>query len=128
MFDCAKFIELMNGLSHFDAVRQVFFERKQRRHLSLLITSVMRKAFVCLSMTRTQIDTITRLFKCTMLLLSDGNAQVAQQIHTNYDSCFREALAGGDKKDEYVENCFQQCACFSLALDTALFGQDHIMS
>ena len=79
-------------------------------------------------MTRTQIDTVTRLFKYTMLLLSDDNAQVEQQIHTNFDSCVREALAAGDEKDEYVENCFQQCAFFSLALDTALFGQEHIMS
>ena len=28
LFDCAKFIELMNGLAHFDFVRQVLFTKK----------------------------------------------------------------------------------------------------
>ena len=127
-FNGARFIELMNGLASFDTVRHVFFTKKRTRCLSTLLTSVMRKVFVCLSLTRTQIDTITRLFKCALLLLSDDNAQVAKQIHTNYNSCIREALAHCDEKDEYVYDCFQQCTCFSIALDTALFGQEHIMS
>ena len=98
-FNCDIFLELLNGLSHFDVVRQVFFSKKRTRCLSFVLTSVLRKVFICLSVTRTQIDTITRLFKYTMLLLSDDNAQVAQKIHTNYNSCVREALTAGDEKN-----------------------------
>lgn len=126
-FDSARFMELLNELAHFDVVRQALFTKKQKRCLSLLFTSIMRKVFISLSMTRTQIDTITRLFKCSMLLLSEENSEVIQHVHTNYDSCVREALAKGLEKDTYIDDCFQQCTCFSLALDTALFGQEHIM-
>ena len=73
-------------------------------------------------------NTVTRLLKCVLLLPSDDNAAVVQQIHASYDSCVRDAWAKCSEKDEYVADCFQRCTAFSLALDTALFGQEHIMA
>ena len=117
----------MSRLSYFDAVRNIF-TKKRERFLPMLITSVMRKVFVSLSLTRSQIDTVSRLIKCVLLVLSEDNALIAQRIHSNYDSCVQEAWANGEEKDAFVEDCFQRCECYSLALDTALFGQEHIMT
>ena len=126
-FDSCRFSELMERLRCFDAVKRVF-SKKQAPFLARLITSVMRTVFVSLSMTRSQIDTISRLFKCVLLLLSDDHNEIARRIHSNYSSCVRDAWAKGEEKDVFVESCFQRCKCFSIALDTALFGQEHIMS
>ena len=40
----------------------------------------------------------------------------------------RECERRVDKRDDFVEESFSSCELFSLALDTALFGQDHILS
>ena len=126
-FDSARFLELMGRLSCFDSVRHVLSEKRDS-FLPLLIGSVMRKVFVSLSLTRSQIDTVSKLFKCVLLLVSEDNSTIAQRIHSNYDSCLQEAWTAGEEKDVFVEDSFQKCECYSLALDTALFGQEHIMS
>ena len=125
-FDSLAFVELMNGLTHLDVVKQVF--SKKTPFLPILISSVMRKVFVSLSMTRSQIDTISRLFKCILLILSEDNTMIAKQIHSNYNSCLRDAWEKGEERDVFIEDCFRRCEFYSLALDTALFGQEHIMS
>ena len=127
-FDACRFVELMSRLSCFDVVKDVFFTKKRSPFLPMLITSVMRKVFVSLTMTRSQIDTISRLFKCVLVLLSEQHTDITKRIHSNYDSCLRDSWAKGEEKDTFVADCFQECRCFSLALDTALFGQEHIMS
>ena len=127
-FDSFRFIELMDRLKSFKAVKTIFFSSKKDMFLSNLITSVMRKVFVCLSMSRSQIDTCSRLVKCVLLLLSDQHTTITRRIHSNYSSCLRESLGMGQEKDHFLEDCFQRCHYFSLALDTGLFGQEHIMS
>ena len=126
-FDSSLFVVLMDHLSRFDAVKQVL-SKTETHFLAMLISSVMRKVFVSLSMTRSQIDTISTLFKCILSILCNKNERLAQQIHSNYNSCVRDAWAKSEEKDTFVEECFQRCECFSLALDTALFGQEHVMS
>lgn len=127
-FDSFRFIELIGHLKSFKQVGNIFLSSKKDKFLSNLITSVMRKVFVCLSMTRSQIDACSRLVKCVLLLISDNHTSVTQGIHSNYNSCVRDSLGMGEEKDLFLVDCFERCNCFSLALDTGLFGQEHIMT
>ena len=103
-FDSLAFVELMNSLSHLNVVKQVF--SKKTPFLQALISSVMKKVFVSLSMTRSQIDTFSRQFKCILLILSDDNTMFAEQIHSNYNSCLRDAWANVQERDMFIEDYF----------------------
>ena len=73
-------------------------------------------------------DTLNNLIKAILSFVSDENETLCQHIHAGYQSCVRECERRVDKRDDFVEESFSSCELFSLALDTALFGQEHILS
>ena len=60
--------------------------------------------------------------------ISPESASVAKKIHASYSSCLREAQRVHCTNEAKQLEMFRDCMYFSLALDTAQFGQDHFMS
>ena len=92
------------------------------------ITHLLRKLFVNLALTKSQMDTMNRFIRCLIVFLSPQNQDVASNIHAGYLSCQRESVKQHIKRDVYVDNCFATCKYFSLAIDTSLFGQEHVLA
>ena len=86
------------------------------------------RMFVSVALSKTQIDKMNKIIKALLVFTSPKNHSIAQRIHAGYLSCRREAMKQDDKRDFFVQNCFATCKYFSLAIDTALFGQEHVMS
>ena len=84
--------------------------------------------FVSAGMSKSQIDTMNKVVKVILVMATPKNNQIARKVHAGYLSCRREAMKQHDKRDLYVESCFEKCKYFSLAVDTALFGQEHVLS
>ena len=55
-------------------------------------------------------------------------APIAKKIHVSYTSCLREAQRRYDEAQERHRRFFRECVHFSLAVDTAQFGQDKFLS
>ena len=93
-----------------------------------LISFLWRKVFVMVSMTKRQIDMMNNLFKAVIFFVSKGNEAFCKHIHAGYLSCVRECERRVDRMDTSLDQQFERRRLFSLALDTALFGQEHVLS
>ena len=56
------------------------------------------------------------------------NISFAQKVHAGYQSCLRDSVGTIRSTDIYAQSCFETCQRFSIGLDTALFGQDHVLA
>ena len=93
-----------------------------------IISFAIKKVFVMLGLTKKQMDTLNVFMKTILLLVSDASNDLCKHVHAGYLSCVRECEKRVDKRNVFVEECFRGCDWFSLALDSALFGQDHVLS
>ena len=71
---------------------------------------------------------MNRFFKAVIVFVDPGNSPLARRLHAGYLSCVRESLRHMDDTDVVIQSCFGSCEWFSIALDTALFGQDHVLT
>ena len=76
---------------------------------------------------KTQTDSLNSFIKAIIVFVSPVNLDVSNRIHAGYLSCLRET-SKEDEKKHIVEQSFRSCRFFSLAFDTALFGQEHVLS
>ena len=83
---------------------------------------------VLLSLTKNQADVLNGFLKAILLYVSDKNEEFARCIHAGYFSCLLESVRQSLEKVSLVRKCFQECQRFSVAVDTALFRQDHVLS
>ena len=81
-----------------------------------------------LTMTRRRMDTLNNFFKSILVVFSNEKDDLYRHFHAGYSSCVRESARRVDKRDVVLEQKFQDCELFSLALDTTLFGQEHVLS
>ena len=86
------------------------------------------KIFVSAGLSKSQIDTMNKFIKVMLVFTSPKNKEIARKIHAGYLSCRREAMKQHEKRDIHINNCLTTCKYFSLAIDTALFGQEHVLS
>ena len=93
-----------------------------------IISTLLRKVFVKLSLTKSQMDSLNRFIKAILVFLSPTNLNVANRVHAGYLSCLREATKREEEARLLAEQSFHSCRFFSLAFDTALFGQEHVLS
>ena len=71
---------------------------------------------------------MNKCIKAILVFTSPKNEPIAKRIHSGYLSRRRESLKEHNKRDLHVEKCFAACKYFSLAIDTALFRQEHVQS
>ena len=128
-FDSSTFISLWQTLFRQHAHVDDTLDSEHFRLLKgKIISFAMKKIFVMLALTRKQMDTLNVFFKTILLFVSEDNTELCNHIHSGYMSCVRECEKRVDKRNEFVEESFQGCDWFSVALDTALFGKEHVLS
>ena len=93
-----------------------------------VLSRIIRKVFVLLSLSKNQAAVLNRFLKAVLIYVSDKNEEFARRIHAVYFSCLREGERHSKEEDSLVRKCFQECQRFSVAVDTALFRQDHVLS
>ena len=107
-------------------------ENKTNHETSFLkakvMSNVMRKLFVELSLTKQQMDKLNRFLKAVILCLTPENEKMAEHIHAGYLSCTRDSARRVAEDEATFEQSFLSCEHFALAFDTALFDQEHVLS
>ena len=71
---------------------------------------------------------LNKIIKVILVLTSPKTEEIARKIHASYLSCRREAVKQHTERDSSVETRLATCKYFSLAIDTAQFGQEHVLS
>ena len=127
-FDINHFLSLSQQLFNDDCVQPALGQDPVDILRGKVLSTVLRKVFVRLSLSKSQIDALNRLVKAIILFIVPNNIQLARSIHAGYLSCLREAMKRTDERDSNVHALFEQCRYFSIGLDTALFGQDNVLS
>ena len=137
-FDEFCFLDKTISCERFVSLSRAFFEPENGllsssvgisiRVKARILSRVVRKVFVLLSLSKTQADVLNRFLKTVLISVSAWNEDFARSIHAVYFSCLRECVSQNVENDRLVRVHFQTCRCFSIAVDTALFGQDHVLS
>ena len=128
-FDSSAFISLWQTLFSQNCHDNDFLDRDRFRLLKgRIISFAMKTIFVMLALTRKQMDTLNVFVKTILTFVSEENAKLCKHIHSGYMSCVRECEKRADKRNNFVKETFRECDWFSVALDSALFGQDHVLS
>ena len=126
-FDSNAFVRLSQALLKRDFLSRAFDEQSFSLFTGKIISFTMRKLFVTLALSKKQMDTLNSFFKALLLLTSHEN-DLHKHVHAGYLSCVRECERRVDRRDVQLDSQFEKCEVFSLALDTALFGQEHVLS
>ena len=92
-----------------------------------VLSHLTRKILAMLSLTKRQMDVLNRFLKAVLVFVNPDNCSVAQKIHSGYLSCLRESICQRQTTDVFVQSCFETCKKYSIALDSAQFGQDHVL-
>ena len=122
-FEPLAFIGLAKTLFNGDSLTGSFDDGSFTLLKGKLISFLMRKVFVMLAMTRKQIDTLNNFVKAILVFVSDKRKRL--QAHPRRILFHvRECEKRVDKRDALLDHRFEECQLVSLALDTALFGQN----
>lgn len=127
-FDIDNFLLLSQQLFLNDSIQHSFPQEQIDILRGKVLSMVLRKVFVLLSLSKSQTDVLNRLVKAIILFIAPEKGRLARTIHAGYLSCLREATRKSDERDSNLRSLFESCRYFSIGLDTALFGQDHVMS
>ena len=103
-------------------------EGKRNTMKSRVITLMMRQLSSRLSLTRNQNDQVVSFFKRVIVFISPENEEISRRIFASHTSCQRQSLKDVDKKFVLCKKYMNECLFFSLAVDTALFGNQHFIS
>ena len=60
--------------------------------------------------------------------ISPESAPTTKKIHASYNTCINEARRRYEAAEQRHREMFRTCVHFSIALDTAQFGQEHFLS
>ena len=94
---------------------------------AIILSRLIRRVFVTISLTKSQTDVLNRFITGVLVFVVDDNNDLARRLHASYLSCVRDSQRHVRATDEVVQRCFDTCEFFSIALDTSLFGQDHVL-
>ena len=121
ILSACRFFDEQNGGPSMDETKASFLKAK-------VISNIMKNVFVRLSLTKTQMDVLNRFIKLILILVSPTNKSITDHIHAGYLSCLRDGARKVQDQEAFFEESFRSCVFFALAFDTALFGQDHVLS
>ena len=122
ILSACRFFDEQNGGSSMDETKASFLKAK-------VISNIMKRVFVRLSLTKTQMDVLNRLIKSILLLASPKkNKSLTDHIHAGYLSCLRDGARKVQDQEAFFEESFRSCVYFALAFDTALFETEHVLS
>ena len=103
------------------------FEKIQKQKAKI-VSVLAQTLYIMCALSKEQIKNITKFWKAMMSFISPESEQVVKRIHVSYSGCVREAQKKAATIEAGILEKFRNCLYFSLALDTAQFGQDHFIS
>ena len=127
-FDINKFVSLSHIIfsnendrndSSFDTIQKIKAD---------VLSHLIRRVFVMLSLTKSQMDVLNRFLKAVLIFADPNSCSFARKMHAGYMSCLRHSIRHVRRSDLAVRSCFDSCLFFSIALDSALFGQEHVLA
>ena len=92
-----------------------------------VVSVLAQNLYIMCTFTKDQIKNVTAFWKAMISFISPESASVAKKIHVSYSSCVREAQRRHGAIEATHLQMFRDCLYFSLALDTARFGQDNFL-
>ena len=107
-FDPTKFTSLWQSFFHgnenvINLLNSYRFTLLKGKILSFM----MKKLFVMLALTKTQMDTLNAFYKTVLLFVPGESCKLSKHIHAGYSSCVRECEKRVDKSDAFVEETFR---------------------
>ena len=127
-FDLKRFASLSNTFFGPDGIRNGMSLNSCESVKPKVLSRLMRKVFVMFSLSKKQMDVLNKFVKAVLVFSNPDLLTFARKIHSGYFSCLRESFRQKDSTEVYLQSCFESCEKYSIALDTALFGQDHVLA
>ena len=93
-----------------------------------IISVLAQNLYIICTLSREQIKNITSFWKTMIAFIAPESTHLVNKIHVSYTGCVREAQRRYDLIHTRHLEMFRDSLYFSLAVDTAQFGQDHFLS
>ena len=103
-------------------------ERKMNTFKANIITSLVRKLSVILSLSKTQNEQILSFWKAMIIFIEPRNEEIANKIHASYSTCLRQCLKDELAGKRLCQQYMKECSHFSIAVDSALIRREHVLS
>ena len=103
-------------------------ERKMNTFKANIITSLVRKLSVILSLSKTQNEQILSFWKAMIIFIEPRNEEIANKIHASYSTCLRQCLKDELAGKRLCQQYMKECSHFSIAVDLALIRREHVLS
>ena len=126
LFDEKRFLEIANAM--LDRVVNNNDLNKKETMKSRVVSLLLKRLATMLSLTKSQTNVLVRFFKDALVLISPESENMARNIRASYDSCRRQSMKDEEKSKEISKRFMTDCHFFSIAVDTALFGNEHQLS
>ena len=126
LFDEKRFLEIATAMS--DRVVNKDDQNKRETMKSRVVSLLLKMLATLLSFTKSQTIVVVRFFKAALVLISRESENMARNIRASYDSCRRQSMKDVEKSNGISKRIMRDCRFFSIAVDTALFGNEHLLS
>ena len=93
-----------------------------------VISSLAMKLSSILCLTKSQNEQLLRFWKAMMVFVNPQCEEITKRIHASYNTCVRQYQSDERQKKQTCQKYFRECAFFSLALDSALIRNEHLLS
>ena len=114
--------------SLMERVVSCYDEKKTNIIKADVITSMARKMSSILCLTKTQNDQMLHFWKTMMVFVFPESEAVTKRVHASFNSCVRQSLRDDQNQIETCQRYFQECSFFSIALDSTLVRNEHLLS
>ena len=113
-----------------ESILKVFCEDedKIKKMKSRVLTLMLRQLSSNLSLTKNQNNQMVHFIKCMIRFVAPDNQEISQRIFASHDSCRRQSLKDQERKHTLCKTYMEECLFFSLAVDTALFKNENLIS
>ena len=103
-------------------------DEKTNTFKARVITSLLRKISIILSLSKTQNEQLLSFWKTMVIFINPRNEEIANKIHASYSTCLRQCLRDQMDEKRQCQQYMKDCSHFSIALDSALIRRAHVLS
>ena len=63
-----------------------------------------------------------------IVFVSPSSEEVVKRVHASYNTYMRQSIREGKEKKPQCQSYMERCSFFSIAIDSALIGNEHLFS
>ena len=125
-FDPCRFGEFAQNF-----LRETSESSDEKDHISQkkakIVSVLAQNLYVMCCLSKEQMKNNTAFWKVMIDFISPESAPTTKRIHASYNTCINEARRRYEAAEQRHREMFRTCVHFSIALDTAQFGQEHFV-